>query len=67
MTESLILWVFMLLIQQQGMAGGAGADKFACQVARTNMIRDLSEVGQQIIAASECVPFTLAPYKPERP
>ena len=63
MTEPLLIWVFMLLVQQQGMAGGAGADKFACQVARDNMIKELDEMGQQIIAASECGPFTLSPYK----
>ena len=62
MTEPLLIWVFMLLLQQQGMAGGAGADKDACDAARTNMIHEMSEMGQQIIAASNCAPFTLIPY-----
>ena len=62
MSEALVIWVFMLLVQQQGMAGGAGADKPACEVARASMIHDMEEMGQAIIASSACEKFTLNPY-----
>lgn len=61
MSTPLVIWVFMVLVQQQGMAGGAGADKPACEAARTNLIAEMKTMGQEIIAASECQKFTLTP------
>lgn len=61
MSAPLVIWVFMLLMQQEGMAGGAGADKFACEAARTNLIDEMKSMGREILAASECQQFTLTP------
>lgn len=63
MSAPLIIWVFMVLMQQQGMAGGAGADKFACEAARTGLIDEMKSLGQDILAASECIQVTLTPVK----
>jgi hypothetical protein len=63
MSEPLVLWMFMLLVQQAGLAGGAGADKFACESSRAAMIHEMEDMGQQIISASQCAPVTLIPYK----
>ena len=62
MTEALVLYVYMILAQQVGITGGAGADKAACDAARTAMIQEMKDLGQDIIAASECEKFTLQPY-----
>lgn len=63
MTEALVVWIFMLLVQQAGLSGGAGADKVACEASRAAAVHELEEMGMQIIGASECTPVTLKPYK----
>jgi len=64
MTEALVIWVFLLLVQQQGMVGGAGADYDACIAARAHSVQEVSDIGLSLIAQSDCVPLKLEPVKP---
>ena len=64
MSEALVIWTFIFLVQQAGMVGGAGADKESCLEAREQAMNEMKAMGQQIIAASDCTQLTLEPVKP---
>lgn len=63
MAETLVIWIFIILVQQQGMMGGAGADRPACLEARSHALTELKELGSDIIAMSDCQSLKLEPAK----
>ena len=63
MSEALVIWMFMLLIQQDGMGVGAAASRADCEERQLQAVAEARALGQQIIAMSECQAVTLNPVK----
>ena len=63
MTE-LIFWGFLVLLQQQGLTGGVAPSEKACVEARDEVLKDAKDLGQEILAVSECQQIVLKRYTP---
>jgi hypothetical protein len=63
MTEALVLWVFMVLIQQQGMVVSGGSSLTSCEEGLAAALTDAKALSQQVLAISECQQITLKPVK----
>lgn len=63
MSEALVIWMFMLLIQQDGMGVGAASSRADCEERQVQAVAEARALGQHIIAMSECQAVTLNPVK----
>ena len=63
MSEAIVIWIFVMILQQQGMVGGQTSDKDTCESSRVAAITEARAMGQEILAVSECQQITSSPLK----
>ena len=63
MSEALVIWVFMILLQQSGMGVGAAKTEEDCKERQVQAVAEHRALGQHILAVSECQEITLNPVK----